>query len=92
MQALMSRRLDTFFGAWIRDYSPRCATADTGLDRFSDLSRDVLGKTAAEAERKSRPARAVDATAVEIEIPGRRHRSARTTTARFDLENVVMRP
>ncbi|MFZ3583064.1 GcvT family protein [Loktanella sp. DJP18] len=59
MRAMMSLRLDKFFGAWLREYSPDYTAAETGLDRFFDWSKDFIGKTAAEAERAAPPARAL---------------------------------
>ena len=59
MRAMMSLRLDRFFGAWLREYSPDYTAAETGLDRFISWKKnsDFIGRAAAEAERTSPPAR-----------------------------------
>jgi dimethylglycine dehydrogenase len=59
MRAMMSLRLDRFFGAWLREYSPDYTAAETGLDRFISWKKntDFIGRAAAEAERAAPPAR-----------------------------------
>ncbi|MEE4117870.1 MAG: FAD-dependent oxidoreductase, partial [Paracoccaceae bacterium] len=59
MRAMMSLRLDRFFGAWMREYSPDYTAAETGLDRFIDFRKNApfIGRAAAEAERERPPAR-----------------------------------
>lgn len=59
MRAMMSLRLDKFFGAWSREYSPDYTAAETGLDRFISFKKntDFIGRAAAEAERAAGPAR-----------------------------------
>ncbi|WP_456389145.1 GcvT family protein [Profundibacter sp.] len=59
MRAMMSLRLDKFFGAWLREYSPDYTAAETGLDRFIAFRKDAdfIGRAAAEAERATPPAR-----------------------------------
>jgi len=59
MRAMMSLRLDKFFGAWLREYSPDYTPAETGLDRFISWKKnsDFIGRAAAEAERAQPPAR-----------------------------------
>ncbi|MGR3271914.1 FAD-dependent oxidoreductase [Thalassococcus profundi] len=59
MRAMMSLRLDKFFGAWQREYSPDYTAAECGLDRFIAFSKDVdfIGRSAAEAERDAPPER-----------------------------------
>ena len=66
MRAMMSLRLDKFFGAWLHEYGPDYTPAETGLDRFIRFSKeaDFIGRTAAEAERASGPARRL--TAFEV--------------------------
>jgi dimethylglycine dehydrogenase len=58
MRAMMSLRLDKFFGSWMREFSPDYTAAETGLDRFIAFKKNVdfIGRAAAEAER-ARPAR-----------------------------------
>jgi len=53
MRAMMSLRLDRFFGSWMREFSPDYTAAETGLDRFISFSKntDFIGRSAAEAER-----------------------------------------
>ncbi|ABV93227.1 FAD dependent oxidoreductase [Dinoroseobacter shibae DFL 12 = DSM 16493] len=59
MRAMMSLRLDKFFGAWSREYSPDYTAAETGLDRFIHFGKNTafIGRNAAEAERATPPAR-----------------------------------
>jgi dimethylglycine dehydrogenase len=58
MRAMMSLRLDKFFGSWGREFSPDYTCAETGLDRFISWSKgDFIGRAAAEAERAAPPQR-----------------------------------
>jgi dimethylglycine dehydrogenase len=59
MRAMMSLRLDRFFGSWMREFSPDYTVGETGLDRFVAWSKkaDFIGRAAAEAERAQGPAR-----------------------------------
>ncbi|RMH43746.1 MAG: FAD-dependent oxidoreductase, partial [Alphaproteobacteria bacterium] len=67
MRAMMSLRLDKFFGSWLREYSPDYTPAETGLDRFIDWKKEAefIGRRAAEAERTSPPARRLAAFVVD---------------------------
>ncbi|MFQ6548246.1 GcvT family protein [Aestuariibius sp. 2305UL40-4] len=53
MRAMMSLRLDKFFGSWLREYSPDYTAAETGLDRFISFKKNApfIGREAAEKER-----------------------------------------
>jgi len=59
MRAMMSLRLDKFFGSWLSEFSPDYTAAETGLDRFISFKKhtDFIGRAAAEAERAAGPAR-----------------------------------
>ncbi len=59
MRAMMSLRLDKFFGSWLAEFSPDYTAAETGLDRFISFKKNVdfIGRAAAEAERTNGPAR-----------------------------------
>lgn len=59
MRAMMSLRLDKFFGSWMREFSPDYTAAETGLDRFIQFSKatDFIGRAKAEADRASPPDR-----------------------------------
>ncbi len=59
MRAMMSLRLDRFFGSWHREFSHDYTAAETGLDRFIRFSKnaDFIGRAAAEKERATGPAR-----------------------------------
>jgi dimethylglycine dehydrogenase len=59
MRAMMSLRLDKWFGSWGREFSPDYTPAETGLDRFIRWNKpsDWIGKTAAMAEKASGPKR-----------------------------------
>ncbi len=69
MRAMMSLRLDRFFGAWMREFSPDYTAAETGIDRFIHWKKDVdfIGRTAAEAERQVPPARQLCAFVVDAQ-------------------------
>jgi dimethylglycine dehydrogenase len=59
MRAMMSLRLDRFFGSWMREFSPDYTVGETGLDRFVAWKKnaDFIGRAAAEAERAQGPNR-----------------------------------
>ena len=68
MRAMMSLRLDRFFGSWLREFSPDYTAAETGLDRFIDWKRnDFVGYGPAAAERDAPPARQLATFVVEAE-------------------------
>jgi dimethylglycine dehydrogenase len=54
MRAMMSLRLDKFFGSWLNEFSPDYTAAETGLDRFISFKKnaDFIGRQAAERERE----------------------------------------
>ncbi|MDP5328031.1 MAG: FAD-dependent oxidoreductase [Paracoccaceae bacterium] len=73
MRAMMSLRLDKFFGSWGREFSPDYTPAETGLDRFVRLGKtaDFIGRAACQAEKDTPPARklctfAVDASTADV--------------------------
>ncbi len=59
MRAMMSLRLDKFFGSWMAEFSPDYTAAETGLDRFISFKKncDFIGRKVAEGERATPPAR-----------------------------------
>ncbi len=59
MRAIMSMRLDKFYGSWLREYSPDYTPGETGLDRFVSWKKnsDFIGRDAAESERAAGAAR-----------------------------------
>ncbi|MGC1506177.1 MAG: FAD-dependent oxidoreductase [Sulfitobacter sp.] len=67
MRAMMSLRLDKFFGSWMAEFSPDYTAAETGLDRFISFKKNTafIGRTAAEAERETPPARQLVAFKVD---------------------------
>ena len=77
MRAMMSLRLDRFFGSWLAEFSPDYTAAETGMDRFISWKKPAafIGRAAAEAERASPPDRqlvtfevdAIDADVVAYE-------------------------
>ncbi len=69
MRAMMSLRLDKFFGSWGREFSPDYTPAETGLDRFIAWKKnsDFIGRAAAEAERATGPARRLLTFAVDAQ-------------------------
>ena len=69
MRAMMSLRLDRFFGSWLNEFSPDYTPGETGMDRFIAWKKntDFIGRAAAEAERTKGAARKLVAFAVEAE-------------------------
>ncbi|MEM9241353.1 MAG: glycine cleavage T C-terminal barrel domain-containing protein, partial [Pseudomonadota bacterium] len=61
MRAMMSLRLDRFFGSWLSEFSPDYTPGETGMDRFISFAKnsDFIGRAAAEEERSSGAARAL---------------------------------
>ncbi len=59
MRAMMSLRLDRFFGSWLSEFSPDYTPRETGLDRFIPLDRkpDFIGKGAYEKTLHAPPDR-----------------------------------
>ena len=75
MRAMMSLRLDKFFGAWLLEFGPDYTAAETGLDRFVSFKKntDFIGRAAAEAERTNGPARklvAFEVDAIDADVQG----------------------
>ncbi|MEP4198185.1 MAG: FAD-dependent oxidoreductase [Aliishimia sp.] len=69
MRAMMSLRLDKFFGSWMAEFSPDYTAAETGLDRFISFKKntDFIGRDVAEAERAQKPARQLCAFLVDAD-------------------------
>ena len=67
MRAMMSLRLEKFFGSWQREFRPDFRPAETGMDRFVSYNKpvDFIGKAAAVAEKAAGPARTLCAFAVD---------------------------
>jgi len=67
MRAMMSLRLDRFFGSWQREFSLDYTAAETGLDRFISFKKnsDFIGRAAAERERDEGPTRQLCAFEVD---------------------------
>jgi len=67
MRAMMSLRLDKFFGSWGAEFSPDYTPGETGMDRFIAWSKDAdfIGRNAAEAERSTCAARRLVAFEVD---------------------------
>lgn len=59
MRAMMSLRLDRFFGSWGAEFCPDYTPCETGMDRFIAWTKetDFIGRSAAESERATGPAR-----------------------------------
>jgi dimethylglycine dehydrogenase len=75
MRAMMSLRLDKFFGAWLLEFGPDYTAAETGLDRFINFGKNVdfIGRAAAEAERAQGAARklvAFEVDALDADVQG----------------------
>ncbi|MEM7269310.1 MAG: glycine cleavage T C-terminal barrel domain-containing protein [Pseudomonadota bacterium] len=69
MRAMMSLRLDKFFGSWLREFGPDYMPCETGMDRFTAYNKpaDFIGKAAAAAEKSAGPARRICAFEVDAE-------------------------
>ncbi|MEY8834343.1 FAD-dependent oxidoreductase [Phaeobacter italicus] len=69
MRAMMSLRLDKFFGSWLSEFSPDYTAAETGLDRFISFRKpvDFIGRAAAESEREAGPSRKLCAFEVDAD-------------------------
>ncbi|WP_085307224.1 GcvT family protein [Planktotalea arctica] len=69
MRAMMSLRLDKFFGSWLSEFSPDYTAAETGMDRFISFKKntDFIGRAAAEHERASPPTRQLCAFEVDAQ-------------------------
>ena len=69
MRAMMSLRLDKFFGSWLSEFSPDYTAAETGLDRFISFKKniDFIGRSAAEIERETPPDRRLVAFEVDAD-------------------------
>jgi len=69
MRAMMSLRLDKFFGSWMREFSPDYTPGETGMDRFIHFDKpvDFIGRAAAELERASGAARQLCAFEVAVD-------------------------
>ncbi len=67
MRAMMSLRLDKFFGSWGREYSPDYTPVETGLDRFIRWNKDAdwIGKAPAMAEKAAGAKRTLCAFVVD---------------------------
>ncbi|MCO6382051.1 FAD-dependent oxidoreductase [Oceanicola sp. 502str15] len=69
MRAMMSLRLDRFFGSWLREFSPDYTPAETGLDRFISFQKnsDFIGRAHVESERATPPNRQLVAFLVDAD-------------------------
>jgi len=68
MRAMMSLRLEKFFGSWLREFKPDYTPAETGLDRFISWAKnDFIGRDAVLRERETPPARLLTAFIVEAD-------------------------
>ena len=67
MRAMMSLRLDKWFGSWGREFSPDYTPCETGLDRFIRWNKqaDWIGKAQAMAEKAAGPKRRLVSFVVE---------------------------
>jgi len=66
MRAMMSLRLDKFFGSWLSEFSPDYTAGETGMDRFIRFDKgDFIGRDAALAERDAGSARKLCSFVVE---------------------------
>ncbi len=70
MRAMMSLRLDKFFGSWLNEFSPDYTAAETGMDRFIRFGKnsDFIGRAAAEAETSARKLCAFEVDAKDADV------------------------
>ena len=69
MRAMMSLRLDKWFGSWGREFSPDYTPCETGLDRFIRWNKpaDWIGRAAASAEKAAGPKRKLASFIIEAD-------------------------
>jgi len=69
MRAMMSLRLDKWFGSWGREFSPDYTPLETGLDRFIRWNKpaDWIGRAAASAEKAAGARRKLASFIVEAD-------------------------
>jgi dimethylglycine dehydrogenase len=68
MRAMMSLRLEKFFGSWLREFKPDYTPAETGLDRFISWKKnDFIGRDVVMRERDAPPARQLTSFIVEAD-------------------------
>ena len=68
MRAMMSLRLEKYFGSWLREFKPDYTPAETGLDRFISWKKnDFIGHDAVMRERQTPPDRALTSFLVEAD-------------------------
>lgn len=69
MRAMMSLRLDRFFGSWLSEFSPDYTPGETGMDRFISFCKntDFIGRAAAEDEKNKGPERQLVVFEVDAE-------------------------
>ncbi len=67
MRAMMSLRLDKFFGSWSREFSPDYMPGETGIDRFIRWNKpaDWIGRAPAMKEKAEGPKRRLCAFEIE---------------------------
>ncbi len=67
MRAMMSLRLEKFFGSWLREFKPEYMPVETGMDRFVAYNKpaDFIGKAAAAKEKAQGPKRRLCAFVVD---------------------------
>lgn len=75
MRAMMSLRLDRFFGSWMAEFSPDYTPGETGLDRFIQWSKDAkfIGRASAEVEHEQGSARKLiwfEVDAIDADVHG----------------------
>ena len=70
MRAMMSLRLDKFFGSWLSEFSPDYTAAETGMDRFMDLKKNTnfIGRAAAEKEIPNRLLCVFEVDAIDADV------------------------
>ena len=68
MRAIMSLRLDRFFGSWMREFSPDYTAAETGMDRFIKWDKEFIGKPAAQADTPARQLVTFEVDATDADV------------------------
>jgi len=67
MRAMMSLRLDKFFGSWLHEFGPDYMPVETGMDRFVSYNKpaDFIGRAAAAKEKAEGTKRKICAFVVD---------------------------
>ncbi|RYG91784.1 FAD-dependent oxidoreductase [Loktanella sp. IMCC34160] len=66
-RALMSMRLEKGWGVWTLEFRPDFNAVESGMDAFINWKKDFVGKSAAEKQRATGPARKLVTMVIEVD-------------------------